>query len=262
MFDLAAAAHFGGECAELVPASVLFLRPFPIAVFHDASLLDLLKQGGLTTLVLAVLSVLSVALMFVLWMRLGATRARDADRLTADVLRALHAGDGRGALDACQRAEASVFGRRVGIPLGRVFAHMLESRAPAGPALQQVALARLDRETLELERGLAWLGTLGAVAPFIGLFGTVIGVIRAFDALGAGGGAGGGMGGGGFGPLMSAIAEALVATGAGLLVAIPAVVAYNHFRRRVRTHTLVAEQGIAELDAVFQASAAHAPSSR
>ena len=252
MLDLAAAAHFGGGCAELVRASVLF-PAFPIAVFHDASLFDLLQQGGLTTLVLAVLSVLSVALMFVLWMRLGATRARDADRLTAEVLRALHAGDGRGALDACQRAEASVLGRRVGIPLGRVFAHMLESRAPAGPALQQVALARLDRETLELERGLAWLGTLGAVAPFIGLFGTVIGVIRAFDALGAGGS--GGMAGGGFAPLMSAIAEALVATGAGLLVAVPAVVAYNHFRRRVRTHTLVAEQGIAELDAVFQASA-------
>lgn len=223
-------------------------------MLHDASLLEILRTGGLTTLVLLVLSVLSVALMLVLWMRLGATKARDADRLTAEVLRALHAGDGRGALEACRRAEASVLGRRVPIPLSRVFAHMLESHAPAGPALQQVALATLDRETLALERGLGWLGTLGAVAPFIGLLGTVIGVIRAFDALGASSAT---AGGGGFGPLMSAIAEALVATGAGLLVAIPAVVAYNHFRRRIRTHTLVAEQGIAELDAVFQA-ASHA----
>jgi len=222
-------------------------------VLHDASLLEILRMGGLTTLVLLLLSVLSVALMLILWLRLGATKAREADRLTAEVLRALNAGDGRGALDACQRAEASVLGRRAQIPLARVFAHMLESRAPAGPALQQVALASLDRETLALERGLGTLGTLGAVAPFIGLLGTVIGVIRAFDALGTSSSAAGG----GFGPLMSAIAEALVATGAGLLVAIPAVVAYNHFRRRVRAHTVIAEQGIAELDAVFQA-ASHA----
>lgn len=230
-------------------------------MLHDASLLSLLQQGGLTTQFLVLLSVLSVALMFVLWLRLGATRERDADRLTAEVLRALHAGDGRGALDACHRAEASVLGRRVQIPLGKVFAHMLESRAPAGPPLQQVAYAKLDRETSELERGLGLLATLGAVAPFIGLFGTVVGVIRAFDALGAHAGTAAGS----FGPLMSAIAEALIATAAGLLVAVPAVVAYNHFRRRIKKHTLVAEQGIAELDAVVQLASsprAHATPSR
>lgn len=228
-------------------------------MLHDASLLSLLQQGGLTTLVLAVLSILSVALMLVLWWRLGATRERDADRLTAEVLRALHAGDGRGALDAAQRAETSVLGRRTALPLGRVLTHMLESRAPAGPALQQVALAKLDREHADLERGLGFLATLGAVAPFIGLFGTVVGVIRAFDALGTTtGGAGAG-----FGPLMGAIAEALIATAAGLLVAVPAVVAYNHFRRRLKKHALVAEQSIAEVDALFQLSAArHATPAR
>ncbi len=77
-----------------------------------------------------------------------------------------------------------------------------------------------------LEKRLGFLGTLGANAPFIGLFGTVLGIIHAFKdlALTEGGG----------GPaVMSGIAEALVATAVGLLVAIPAVMAYNFFHRRL-----------------------------
>jgi biopolymer transport protein ExbB len=79
-----------------------------------------------------------------------------------------------------------------------------------------------------LEKRLGFLGTLGANAPFIGLFGTVLGIIHAFKdlALTEGGG----------GPaVMSGIAEALVATAVGLLVAIPAVMAYNFFHRRLHT---------------------------
>jgi biopolymer transport protein ExbB len=81
-----------------------------------------------------------------------------------------------------------------------------------------------------LEKRLGFLGTLGANAPFIGLFGTVLGIIHAFKdlALTAGGG----------GPaVMAGIAEALVATAVGLLVAIPAVMAYNYFHRRL--HAIV-----------------------
>jgi biopolymer transport protein ExbB len=77
-----------------------------------------------------------------------------------------------------------------------------------------------------LEKRLGFLGTLGANAPFIGLFGTVLGIIHAFKdlALTEGGG----------GPaVMSGIAEALVATAVGLLVAIPAVMAYNFFHRQL-----------------------------
>ena len=71
-----------------------------------------------------------------------------------------------------------------------------------------------------LERRLAFLGTLGNNAPFIGLFGTVLGVVHAFAALG-------GASGPGADEVMSAIAGALVATAVGLFVAIPAVAAYN-----------------------------------
>src|SRR3954452_16158622 len=83
------------------------------------------------------------------------------------------------------------------------------------------------REKLRLERNLAFLGTLGSNAPFIGLFGTVLGIIKAFHDL-AGSQAGGPA------VVMAGISEALVATAVGLMVAIPAVAAFNYFNRRVR----------------------------
>jgi biopolymer transport protein ExbB/TolQ len=76
-----------------------------------------------------------------------------------------------------------------------------------------------------LERFLGVLGTIGSTAPFIGLFGTVLGIIRAFSDLAAAEGAGGAS------VVADGIAEALVATAAGLFVAVPAVVAYNYFVR-------------------------------
>jgi len=81
----------------------------------------------------------------------------------------------------------------------------------------------------EAEKYLIVLGTLGNNTPFIGLFGTVLGIIKAFDELRQGGATADNSE-----LVMAGIAEALVATAIGLLVAIPAVVAFNYFTRRVR----------------------------
>jgi biopolymer transport protein ExbB len=84
------------------------------------------------------------------------------------------------------------------------------------------------RARQEHERYLVVLGTLGNNAPFIGLFGTVLGVIGAFEDLREGGG------GDAVETVHGSLSEALVATAVGLLVAIPAVIAFNYFNRRVR----------------------------
>jgi biopolymer transport protein ExbB len=90
-----------------------------------------------------------------------------------------------------------------------------------------------------LERWLAYLGTLGNNAPFIGLFGTVIGVIRAFEELGHGAPGHGAASTSAAASqvasqaVMASIAEALVATAVGILVALPAVAAFNYFQRRI-----------------------------
>ncbi|HEY3496288.1 MAG TPA: MotA/TolQ/ExbB proton channel family protein [Polyangiaceae bacterium] len=95
-------------------------------------------------------------------------------------------------------------------------------------AMSDAVDSEIARAKSELERGTNLLGTLGNNAPFVGLFGTVLGVIIAFHALGDAGGNAGQMGG-----VMAGIAEALVATGVGLFVALPAVVGYNVIQKRI-----------------------------
>lgn len=96
-----------------------------------------------------------------------------------------------------------------------------------GPAAVNDALdSALIRAREDLDRGANLLGTLGNNAPFIGLFGTVIGVIEAFSHLGSS------AQGAGMAKVMGGIAEALIATGVGIFVAIPAVVAYNIVQKK------------------------------
>jgi biopolymer transport protein ExbB/TolQ len=103
------------------------------------------------------------------------------------------------------------------------------AHAEEGPAsAEEHKAAALEEERMRYEKRIAFLGTLGNNAPFVGLFGTVLGIIRAFHDL-----AGNTLAG--TQAVMSGIAEALVATGVGLLVALPAVATYNAFIRRVET---------------------------
>jgi biopolymer transport protein ExbB/TolQ len=132
-----------------------------------------------------------------------------------------------------------------------------------------IGAAALQR--MKLEKRLAYLGTLGNNAPFIGLFGTVIGVVQAFDELGKAaknGGPATAAAAANLAPqaVMSSIAEALVATAIGLGVAIPAVAAYNAFQRVIKsklantealTHVL-----LAHLNAVGEPEAKPAPSAK
>jgi len=98
--------------------------------------------------------------------------------------------------------------------------------------------ALLNEETKglrwEAEHRLSALGTIANIAPFVGLFGTVVGVIRAFQAIAVKASAGPSV-------VASGIAEALISTAAGLFVAIPAVIAYNYFLKRARKLSLELE---------------------
>lgn len=97
----------------------------------------------------------------------------------------------------------------------------------------------LSEERVILERRTAILGTLGSNAPFIGLFGTVLGIIHAFHGLSMNVKGGPAM-------VMAGISEALVATALGLLVAIPAVAAYNYFVRSIKK-IMIASENFARL---------------
>lgn len=92
----------------------------------------------------------------------------------------------------------------------------------------------LGRKKLELEKNVGFLGTLGSNAPFIGLFGTVLGIIKAFHDIGAGAEGGEGGAAGGAQSVSVGLSEALVATAIGLLVAIPAIMYFNHFQKKTK----------------------------
>ena len=95
------------------------------------------------------------------------------------------------------------------------------------PALERAAQTAASESVTNLERRMTWLATIAAVSPFVGLFGTVMGVVDAFQGLGAEGTAT-------LRAVAPGISEALITTAAGLFVAVPAVVAYNQFTARVR----------------------------
>jgi len=150
----------------------------------------------------------------------------DIDGLMRDFGRLLRGGDLPGArrrLEASRSAEAAV-----------VVAGLVESDHGV-EAAQEAMEGASARQRMKLEKRLAYLGTLGNNAPFIGLLGTVIGIVAAFDELSKvkmAGAAGSSQ----LAPeaVMGRISEALVATAIGILIAIPAVAAYNAFQRVVR----------------------------
>ena len=115
------------------------------------------------------------------------------------------------------------------------YEHLLKSRLSKASAeeIDRATRSFLAEERLHLEKGLSFLATIGSNAPFVGLFGTVLGIIQAFGELSSRQT--------GSASVMSAISEALIATAVGLMVAIPAVVAYNLFQRKVREIILPCE---------------------
>jgi len=118
--------------------------------------------------------------------------------------------------------------------LASVAASTLESPEDGAASAEERMAGATQGAKLQMERRLAFLGTLGANAPFIGLLGTVIGIIRAFAELN---GAAGKVTSG----LMTEVGEALVATAIGILVALPAIAFFNGFQRVIKTRLTRAE---------------------
>jgi biopolymer transport protein ExbB/TolQ len=162
------------------------------------------------------LSVVSVAVMIERFLYFRALEA-SWEKLRAKVEPLLRMGDLQELKEALARSEGSE---------AEVLKAGLEGAKKGREAAEKMVHGALTMERQRLEKRLTILGTLGNNAPFIGLFGTVLGIIRAFHdlAVDVKGGAP---------TVMAGISEALVATAMGLFVAIPAVVAYNYFMRRI-----------------------------
>jgi biopolymer transport protein ExbB len=197
----------------------------------DSTLLDLMLRAG-SKWVLWLLIGLSLAAVTVMAERLWffIQEKKPADRLAA----AMKALRDKGAEDALKLLKGQ---RSIEVAVVRA---CLERIGDGAGTVDEVRAAVVEQERQRYEKRLAFLGTLGNNAPFIGLFGTVLGIIRAFHDL-----AGSSLQG--TQAVMTGIAEALVATGVGLLVALPAVATYNAFMRHVETASASAEASAHEV---------------
>jgi biopolymer transport protein ExbB len=169
---------------------------------------------------LATLSVLSVAVMLERSIFFMTSKLKNSDAVLLQLA--------KGELDAVKSTVGDQKGMEAEVLRQGI------SWADKGPdAVQEVINATMARERPRYERFMSFLGTLGSNTPFIGLFGTVIGIIKAFKDLGVSGAKGQAV----QQTVMAGISEALVATAVGLAVAIPAVIGYNLLQRQLKTMT-------------------------
>ena len=190
------------------------------------TLTDLWHHMGLfARLIVAVLGVMSVASLVVMAERLIVfNKSRSESRNFAEKM----------ANTLAKNDLMTVAGTKVGDKvghLGRVIGaglNALRLSTDKDKDLQVESVARAlerqaQREVQSLKRGLGLLATVGSTAPFVGLLGTVMGIVNAFQSMAL-------TGSGGLGTVSAGIAEALITTAFGLLVAIPAVMAYNYLQ--------------------------------
>jgi biopolymer transport protein ExbB len=171
---------------------------------------EVLKQGGVVMYPLGLCSLLTIGILIErLWHFVRADRDPQAVLSRAQAALAKQGNPG-----TQWRDEPAPAVRVVGAALAR--------RSEPRDALEEHLRATLANENLRLGAHLGIVGTIGNIAPFVGLFGTVLGIIRAFRDIGQVGAAGPAV-------VATGISEALIATAAGLVVAISAVIVYNLF---------------------------------
>ena len=192
---------------------------------------ELLRNVGLfgaaVICFLIALSVFSVAVMVDKYRRFRAA-SRESQIFKTAYAKFLHGGEVQELIDAVRKHQKSHVAQVVSAGILE-YEGVREAGGDAVAALELVTSALRDSmsETLvQLKQGLGFLATIGSTSPFIGLFGTVAGIINAFRNIAA-------TGSGGMSVVSGGIAEALVTTALGIFVAIPAVAAFNYFTGKI-----------------------------
>ena len=183
--------------------------------------LFLIAQGGAEAILwlLILISIVSIGMILERWMTLRQV-TRNSNRVKSRLREALQSHN-LSDLEELSKDRETLEGRALSYGMRHV-------RENGVGGVEEIFNSFALMERPQLERSLNFLATVGSNAPFIGLLGTVLGIMRAFHDLAANTGAGNQA-------VMSGIAEALVSTAVGLIVAIPAVIAYNNFQRKVRS---------------------------
>ncbi|MFA4989640.1 MAG: MotA/TolQ/ExbB proton channel family protein [Candidatus Omnitrophota bacterium] len=178
---------------------------------------QMLKSGGITIYILLACSVLSLAIIierYVYYRR--RSRIKKVDFML-EVSRELGKGDVKKALEVCKKTDT---------PFSSVVYSGLNLHGHNEMLISNTMEREITVETMKLEKYTSVVGTIGSTSVYIGLFGTVLGIIRAFHDISL-------SGSGGISVVISGISESLACTAMGLCVAVPAVIAYNYFTKKI-----------------------------
>jgi biopolymer transport protein ExbB/TolQ len=186
-------------------------------MFAGKTIWEILQIGGFTMYILLFCSILSIAILLE---RIIYYRKRSKTKRAEFMMRAasaLKTGDIKKAMEICEETLS---------PFSKVVYSGLQLYGHHKREISNAMEREITIETTKLERYTDIVGTIGNTAVYIGLFGTVLGIIRAFHDIAA-------AGAGGMSIVIGGVAEALVCTATGLFVAIPAVIAFNYFTKKV-----------------------------
>ncbi len=195
--------------------------------------IELIRRGGPDMIILIIMSIVAVAIVIErLWF--FAQQHGDSKALLRELGVKIAADDIPGAVKVCE-ANKGMLPRILEFGLARG----TKNRADITDALSIALMENLN----QLERNLGIIGTIAVIAPFVGLFGTVLGIIHAFDDIAIKGNSTPAV-------VAAGVGEALVTTAAGLLVAVIAVIFFNYFKTRIKAYNqemIVAANQLAEM---------------
>ncbi|MCX5781591.1 MAG: MotA/TolQ/ExbB proton channel family protein [Elusimicrobia bacterium] len=186
-------------------------------MFEGKTLLQIISMGGIALYVLLFCSIISLAVILERLVNYRKKSKLDKIEFMDEIKNEIQRGNIEKAIKICEKNDAPIsYVVKAGI---RKFGH--DEKAIQGAMDREIMV-----ETVKLEQYISIVGTIGNTAVYIGLFGTVLGIIRSFHNISV-------IGSGGITVIIGGVAEALIATATGLFVAIPAVIFYNYFVRRV-----------------------------
>lgn len=181
------------------------------------TMFQLVTAGGVTIIILICCSILSITVIIERWLYYFKRSGIGRTDFMTDIRKELKKGNVEHALKICRQGST---------PFSEVVYAGISFTGHSEKEISNNMERAIVIETNLLEQYTTIVGTIGSVAVYIGLFGTVLGIIRAFNDISA-------AGTGGINVVINGIAESLICTAAGLCVAVPAVVAYNYFIKRI-----------------------------
>jgi len=186
-------------------------------MFEGKTLWQIFNMGGFTMYILLCCSVLSIGVILerlkTYYFRSRLNRAQFMAKIKADI----ENDNFEKAIKDCDNEDSPI----ASVVLAGIRNHKHEEKIISSAMEREIMV-----ETVKLERYTSIVGTIGNIAVYIGLFGTVLGIVSSFHNIAK-------IGSGGISVVIGGVAESLICTATGLMVAIPAVIAYNYFARRV-----------------------------